>query len=74
MAYASSSLLGYFGTATMPLARLARTNGVSLIAAGMDLTSVMTGGVNLAVLALTVLHMYDAFQGATQPPQREGND
>ena len=61
LAYASSSLLGYFGIGNMPLAKLARVNGVSLIAAVMGLTSMFTGGFGLTLFAMIALHLYDAY-------------
>ena len=75
LAYAGSSLLGYFGIGNMPLARLARVNGVSVIAAILGLTSMVGSGMSLAVFALVALHLFDAFQGMTsRQDQRSQSD
>ena len=63
---AASSLVGYFGLANAPFARFMRVNAMSVICALMGVFSMVTSGMDMSVAMLTVLHMFDAFQGATQ--------
>ena len=65
LVYAASSLLGYFGLGNIPLAQLARINMVSVISAVMGFIAVSFIGFDLNLILLTVLHMFDAYKGAT---------
>lgn len=73
LGYAASSLVGYFGLANAPFARLMRVNAISVICAIMGLFSLFTTGVDIRIAILTVMHIFDAFQGATQTPARSEN-
>ena len=61
LAYGASSLLGYFGLGDAPVARLMRTNMVSVLCAILAVVTMVTGGMSMNLLALTMLHMFDAF-------------
>ena len=63
---AGSSLLGYFGLGNAPVLQLARNNIVSVIAATMGLFGVVTGGMNICLFLLTIMHMFDAYTGSNQ--------
>lgn len=64
LAYASSSLFGYFGLADAPITKLMRVNGVSAVCAVMGLMTMATGGMDMALAMMTIMHMFDAYQGA----------
>lgn len=70
LVYAASSLLGYFGLANAPVARLARVNGVSAVCAVLGVGSLLSSGVDAAILAMTAMHAFDAFQGTMQEEAR----
>ena len=63
LAYATSSLFGYFGMATAPIVKLMRVNMISVVCALMGMMSLM-GGMDMALAMLTVMHIFDAYQGA----------
>ena len=63
---AGSSLLGYFGLGNAPVAQLVRNNFVSVICAVMGLIGVITGGMNICLFLLTIMHMFDAYTGSKQ--------
>jgi len=65
LGYAASSLMGYFGLANSPIAKLMRVNMVSVLCAVMGIGSIASSGLDLHVAMLTVLHLFDAYQGAT---------
>ena len=64
LAYATSSLFGYFGLADTPITRLMRVNGVSAVCAAMGLMTMATSGMDMALAMMTIMHMFDAYQGA----------
>ncbi len=45
-----------------------------MIAAIMGISSMFSGGFGLAIFALIALHLFDAYQGASSPPQRESSE
>lgn len=61
LGYAASSLVGYFGMGTAPLAKLMRTQMVSIVCAALGIGSIMSSGMDIHIFLLTVLHMFDAF-------------
>ena len=65
LGYATSSLVGYFGLANAPFARLMRVNAISVICAIMGACSLFSSGMDIHIAILTVMHIFDAFQGAT---------
>lgn len=69
LAYGASSLLGYFGLADAPVAKLMRTNMVSVLGAILAVLSMVTGGMSLNMLALVMMQLTDAFIGATYQPE-----
>lgn len=69
LAYGASSLLGYFGLADAPVAKLMRTNMVSVLGAILAVLSMVTGGMSLNMLALAMMQLTDAFIGATYQPE-----
>ena len=56
-----SSLLGYFGMANAPIAKLCRTNIVSGICALMAAFAIITHGMKFQLIALLAMHAFDAF-------------
>jgi len=66
LGYAASSLLGYFGLANAPIAKLMRVNAVSVVCAIMGICSTISSGLDLHIAMITVLHLFDAYQGASQ--------
>lgn len=66
LGYAASSLVGYFGMGTAPLAKLLRTQMVSVLCAGLGIGSMVSSGMDMHIFLLTVLHLFDAYQGASQ--------
>ena len=66
LVYAASSLFGYFGLGNAPVAQLLRTNMVSVISVIMGLVGFITGGMNICLFLLTVMHMFDAYTGSNQ--------
>ena len=64
LGYAASSLMGYFGLANAPIAKLMRVNMVSVICSVMGVCSLVSSGMDLHIAMLTVLHLFDAYQGA----------
>lgn len=69
LACGASSLLGYFGLADAPVAKLMRTNMVSVLGAILAVLSMVTGGMSLNMLALAMMQLTDAFIGATYQPE-----
>jgi len=65
LAYASSSLFGYFGIGNAPIAMLMRVNMISVICAVIGVMSLLGSGMNLGVAALTALHIVDATMGVS---------
>ena len=65
LVYAASSFLGYFDFGNIPLAQLARVNMMSVISAVMGLIAVSFIGFDLNIVLLTILHMFDAYKGAS---------
>ena len=65
LAYAVSSLFGYFGLADAPVAKLMRVNMISVICAVIGVMSMLSSGMDLGVAALTAMHLFDAMQGAS---------
>lgn len=65
LAYAASSLMGYFGLGNAPVAKLMRTNMVSIVCAIMGICSMVSSGMDIHLAILTVLHLFDAYQGAS---------
>ena len=63
---AGSSLLGYFGLGNAPVLQLARNNIVSVFAAAMGLFGMVTGGMNICLFVLIIMHMFDAYTGSNQ--------
>lgn len=61
LGYAASSLVGYFGMGSAPIAKLMRVNMVSAACAALGIGSIISSGVDLSVLMLTMLHLFDAF-------------
>ena len=66
LATAGSSLMGYFGTGSAPIAKLLRTNMMNAICACIGAGSLLSSGLDLHIFLLTVLHMFDAFTGMKQ--------
>ena len=64
VAYGGSSLLGYFNMGNSPIAKMLRVNGISVIAALLGLLSIISGGGSMGIWLLTLLHVFDAVQGA----------
>jgi hypothetical protein len=64
LGYAASSLVGYFGMGQAPIAKLMRVNMVSVLCAGLGIGSIASSGLDLHIMLLTVLHLFDAYQGA----------
>lgn len=73
LGYAASSLLGYFGLGSAPIAKLMRTNWVSVLCAIMGICSMASSGMDIHLAILTVMHLFDAYQGVTQAPERAEN-
>ena len=66
MVYAISGLLGYFGLANAPMALFSRANIMSVIMAFMGVVVMATGaGVSLPLILITLMHIFDVMQGAT---------
>lgn len=61
LTYGTASLAGYFGLANIPVMRLARVNGIALVAAFMGIGSILTGGLDLMIFLLTVVNLFDAY-------------
>ena len=70
LGYASSSLVGYFGMGQAPLAKFLRTNMVSGICACIGAGSILSSGLDLHILLLTMLHAFDTYVGASQENKR----
>jgi hypothetical protein len=66
LGYAASSLVGYFGMGQAPLAKLMRINIVSVLCACLGIGSIINSGMDLHIFLLTILHLFDAYQGAVQ--------
>ena len=66
LGYAASSLVGYLGMGEAPLAKLMRINVISILCAGLGIGSLINSGADLHIFLLTVLHLFDAYQGAIQ--------
>ena len=64
LGYATSSLVGYFGLANAPIAKLMRVNAVSVLCAIMGICSLLSSGMDAFLTILTVMHLFDAYQGA----------
>ena len=64
LGYATSSLVGYFGLANAPFAKLMRVNAVSVLCAIMALCSLFSSGMDIHIALLAVMHLFDAYQGA----------
>ena len=64
LTYAASSLIGYFGMGDAPLARLARVNAVSAFCGIFGIISMISGGVTMPLLLLTMMMLFDTYQGA----------
>jgi len=71
LTYGSSSLLGYFGLADAPALKLVRANMVSLMVALMALLTMLTSGMSMPLVALTMISGFDAFQGAYNENREE---
>ena len=71
VAYGASSLAGYFNIGEAPLARLSRVNGLSVFGGLLGLGAIFSGAGSAAIWLLTMLHMFDIVQGATQDPARD---
>lgn len=65
-AYAASSLAGYFDLGTSPIIRFFRQNLISGVLAFAGLAQILTGNINLAIIALMATHLIDGSQAATQ--------
>lgn len=65
IAYALSGLLGYFGIGHAPVVAFARNNINSVILAIMGLLSVVSGGMSLPLLMITMMHIFDVMQGVS---------
>ena len=72
--YGASSLAGYFGLGTSPIAALTRINGISILAAFMGLIHIFIGEGSMGIWLLTMLHIFDSLQGAASDPKREEDD
>ena len=68
--YGASSLAGYFNCGSAPLARIVRTNGTSALSALLGIGSILNGGGTMGIWLLTMLHLFDTIQGASQEPTR----
>ena len=64
LGYAASSLIGYFGMGDAPMARLMRVNAVSALCGIFGVISMATGGMNIPLLILTMMFLFDTYQGA----------
>ena len=64
LGYATSSLVGYFGMGSAPVAKLLRTNMMSAICACIGAGSLLSSGLDLHIFLLTVLHTFDAYLGS----------
>lgn len=64
VAYGTSGIVSYLGFTLAPIMRLLNINAVSVVAAGMGATAMLTGQINMTLLMLTVLHIID-FNQAT---------
>lgn len=73
LAYGASSLLGYFGMGTQPIAKLMRVNMISVICSILGVSAILTSGMDLVIMALIALHLFDSFQGATTTPQLQSD-
>ena len=73
LGYATSSLVGYFGLANAPFAKLMRVNAVSVLCAIMALCSLFSSGMDIHIALLAVMHLFDAYQGAIQAPVNREN-
>ena len=63
--YGISNAFGYFNAGDAPIAKFTRVNGISVIASILGLISIISGGATTGIWLLTLLHMFDTFQGAT---------
>ena len=63
---ALSGLLGYFGLGGAPIAQFARANINDGILAVLGVLAMASGGgMELPLIAITLMHLFDAMQGAT---------
>ena len=72
--YGASSLAGYFNCGSAPLARMIRATGISTLSALLGIGSILNGGGTMGIWLLTMLHLFDTFQGASQEPQRSEDE
>ena len=63
--YAASSLAGYFNLGTSPIVRFFRQNLISGVLAFSGLAQILTGNINLAILALMATHLVDSGRAVT---------
>ena len=64
--YAVFSLLGFLGLGSSPIAKLARVNMISVICAVFGIMGIISGGLNLPLVILTALHLFDAYKGTKE--------
>ena len=68
--YGASSLAGYLNSGSAPLARMVRTIGVPAISSLLGIGSILNGGGTMGIWLLTMLHLFDTIQQASQEPNR----
>ena len=74
LGYAASSACGYFGALQMPLAKLMRVNMISVVCGLLGLGSILSGGFSITAVLLTLIHCFDAYQGAINTNNRQKID
>ena len=70
LAAATSSLTGYFGLGSAPIAKFLRTNMMNVGCAAMAIGSLFSSGINVHIMLLAALHMFDSYIGAQQETTR----
>lgn len=66
LVYAASGLLGYFGIGQAPLAVFSRTNMISVIMGILGIMGLLTGGITMPLMMITLMHLFDVVQGASR--------